>query len=177
MSGVTAKLLAGASWPLGPGATQMGSPPRFPVHGLQRLARAGTWFSDQLRNMLANRPGGTLRLAHLHFENFRCFQLVDVALDEHVVLVGENKVGKSNLIHALRLLLDPTLPKSARPLRIEDFWDHLPRPHAATDRIHIWIDVTDFEHDPRLRISSRWIVWSNAPLACTTKSWLQGRSE
>jgi putative ATP-dependent endonuclease of the OLD family len=91
-----------------------------------------------------------MRISHLHIENFRCFRMLDVALDEHVVIVGENKVGKSNLIHSLRLLLDPTLPESSRQLRVEDFWDDLARPHAPTDRIHIWIDITNFEHDPRL---------------------------
>ena len=91
-----------------------------------------------------------MRICHLHIENFRCFRLLDVELGEHAVIVGENKVGKSNLIHALRLLLDPAMPESARQLRVEDFWDDLARPHAASDRIHIWVDVTDFEHDPKL---------------------------
>jgi putative ATP-dependent endonuclease of OLD family len=39
------------------------------------------------------------------------------------VLLGENRVGKSNLLFAMRLVIDQTLPDSARQLRISDFWD------------------------------------------------------
>lgn len=59
--------------------------------------------------------------------------------------MGENKVGKSNLIHALRLVLDPTLPDSARQLKMEDFWDGLPRPLSPSTCIIISIDFSDFE--------------------------------
>ena len=39
----------------------------------------------------------------------------------HAVIVGENKIGKSNLLFALQLILDPALPDSDRSLREEDF--------------------------------------------------------
>ncbi len=39
--------------------------------------------------------------------------------------MGENKVGKSNLLYALSLVLDASLPDSARMLRPEDFFDGL----------------------------------------------------
>lgn len=64
------------------------------------------------------------------------------------MIVGENKIGKSNLIYALRLLLDPSLPDSARMLRNEDFWDGLPRPLKKSDSIVISADLTDFERNP-----------------------------
>ena len=63
------------------------------------------------------------------------------------MIVGENRVGKSNLLHALRLILDPSLPDSSRQLRLEDFWDGVPRPLVRTDRIVISVDVTDFEEN------------------------------
>lgn len=68
-------------------------------------------------------------------------------LGEHAVIVGENKIGKSNLLHALRLVLDPSLPDSARKLREEDFWDGLDRPLGKDNRIVISVDLTDFEDD------------------------------
>jgi len=86
-----------------------------------------------------------MRISRVRVENFRNFQLLDLHLDKHAVIVGENKIGKSNLLFALRLIFDPTLPDSARQLREEDFWDGLPRPLTSEDRILISVDLTDFE--------------------------------
>lgn len=66
-----------------------------------------------------------MRISRIKINNFRNFEEFDVAVGESAVIVGENGVGKSNLIHALRLILDPTLADSARQLRNEDFWDGL----------------------------------------------------
>jgi putative ATP-dependent endonuclease of OLD family len=51
-----------------------------------------------------------------------------VSLSKHAGIVGENKIGKTNLLYALRLILDPSLQDSALMLVEEDFWDGLPRP-------------------------------------------------
>ena len=48
-----------------------------------------------------------MRLSRIQINNFRNFVALDVALGQHAVIVGENKIGKSNLIYALRLVLDP----------------------------------------------------------------------
>lgn len=88
-----------------------------------------------------------MRIARLQIRNFRNFKQVDIALDRHAVIVGENRVGKTNLIFAMRLVLDPTLPDSARQLRLEDFWDGLERPLSTDDHIEISIDLTDFEEN------------------------------
>lgn len=88
-----------------------------------------------------------MRLARVEIENFRNFSKVDVALDRHVVILGENRVGKSNFAHALRLLLDPKLPESARDLRKEDFWDGLDDPFAAGERILISVELVEFEEN------------------------------
>ncbi len=91
-----------------------------------------------------------MRLSRIKVSNFRNFSDVDIALGRNAVIVGENKVGKSNLLYALRLVLDPSLPDSARSLREEDFWDGLPRPLTKDDRIGISVDFTDFESDENL---------------------------
>ena len=62
-------------------------------------------------------------LSRIKIENFRNFSVLDVELAGNVVVVGENRVGKSNLLYALRLVLDSTLPDSARQLSLSDFWD------------------------------------------------------
>ncbi len=86
-----------------------------------------------------------MRIARLQISNFRNFKALDVSLDGHAVIVGENRAGKTNLLHALRLVLDPSLPDTARQLREEDFWDGLKRPLTDDDRITISVDFADFE--------------------------------
>lgn len=86
-----------------------------------------------------------MRIARIQVQNFRNFKLLDIPVGEHAVIVGENRVGKSNLVFALRLILDPTLADSVRKLRLEDFWDGLPRPLTKDDRIEISVDLADFE--------------------------------
>ncbi|MDA9474413.1 endonuclease [Bradyrhizobium sp. CCBAU 65884] len=89
-----------------------------------------------------------MRLSRLSIRNFRNFEAVDVPLSGNVVFLGENRVGKSNLLFAIRLVLDPTLPDSARQLRLSDFWDGC----AATydDPIEVHLEFTDFAGDPAL---------------------------
>ena len=87
-----------------------------------------------------------MELARISISNFRNFSALDVSLAGNVVVVGENRVGKSNLLYALRLLLDPTLPDSARQLAFSDFWDGLGVP-AINDKITIAVEITDFEAD------------------------------
>jgi putative ATP-dependent endonuclease of OLD family len=89
-----------------------------------------------------------MRLSRLNISNFRNFESVDIVLSRHAIFVGENQVGKSNLIHAIRLVLDGSLPDSLRQLRIEDFWDGLPRPLPKDSRIEVSVEVTDFQDDP-----------------------------
>lgn len=90
-----------------------------------------------------------MHISRVQIENFRNFHALDVTIGEDAVIVGENKVGKSNLLHALRLILDPSLPDSARQLKDEDFWDGLARPLTQDDVIKISIDFVDFENDER----------------------------
>jgi putative ATP-dependent endonuclease of OLD family len=85
-------------------------------------------------------------LTRVRIENFRNFSHLDVELAGNVVVVGENRVGKSNLLHALRLIFDSTLADSARQLSISDFWDGLGSPEAD-DKIMISVEIRDFEGD------------------------------
>lgn len=87
-----------------------------------------------------------MQLSRITIENFRNFSDFDVEVSGNVVVVGENRVGKSNLIHALRLIFDPALPDSARQLRIADFWDGL-GPPGVDDKILVSVEITDFEED------------------------------
>ncbi len=88
-------------------------------------------------------------IARIQIENFRNFYELDVPLSGNAVIVGENKVGKSNFLHALRLVFDPSLPDSARELGLSDFWDGLGAP-CEDDEIRISVDIKDFENDMNL---------------------------
>lgn len=46
-----------------------------------------------------------MQLKRIRITNFRKFLEVDVALGGNIVVVGENRVGKSNLLYALRLIV------------------------------------------------------------------------
>jgi putative ATP-dependent endonuclease of OLD family len=49
-----------------------------------------------------------MRRSRIIIKNFRNFKPLDVKLGDHAVILGENKVGKTNLLFALRLILDPS---------------------------------------------------------------------
>jgi putative ATP-dependent endonuclease of OLD family len=91
-----------------------------------------------------------MRLSRIAITNFRNFKALDVQLWQHAVMLGENKVGKTNLLFALRLILDPALPNSMRRLRLDDFWDGLPRPLTLDDAIEISVEVQGFEKSENL---------------------------
>ena len=57
-------------------------------------------------------------LSRIKVENFRNFRDLDVALGGNIVIVGENRVGKSNVLFGLRLIFDPSLPDSGRQLEL-----------------------------------------------------------
>ena len=84
------------------------------------------------------------RVAVSGFRNFRELELHD--LPPTLVVVGENGTGKSNLLHALRLVLDPSLPDTARQLSEEDFWDGFDAPFDG-NVITVSVDLGDFEGD------------------------------
>lgn len=86
-------------------------------------------------------------LSRIKIQNFRNFNDLDVELGGNIVIVGENRVGKSNLLFALRLIFDPSLPDSGRQLGLADFWDGLAAIDANTT-ITISIEIKDFESDP-----------------------------
>ncbi|MVO94382.1 ATP-dependent nuclease [Rhizobium leguminosarum] len=86
-------------------------------------------------------------LSRIAIDNFRNFRNLDVTLAGNVVVVGENRVGKSNLLYGLRLIFDPSLPDSARELQLGDFWDGIDEFDQDT-RIKISVEIMDFEDDP-----------------------------
>ena len=113
-----------------------------------------------------------MRISRIAVKNFRNFAELDVVLGKHAVIVGENKIGKSNLLQALRLVLDPSLPDSARKLREEDFWDGLKRPLGQDDKITIFVELADFEDDEnQLAVLAEHLVEADPMVARLTYVW------
>jgi putative ATP-dependent endonuclease of OLD family len=90
-----------------------------------------------------------LRISRIKIKNFANFADFEVVTSNNLVVVGENKVGKSNLIFALQLILDPALGERDRQLGLEHFWDGLGDDKLGSV-IEIAIEFTDFDDDPRL---------------------------
>ena len=90
-----------------------------------------------------------MRISRIRICNFANFSEIDVETGHSIVIVGENKVGKSNFIRALQLILDPGLAERDRQLRLEHFWDGLGE-HKLGETIEIAIELTDFTDNPRV---------------------------
>ena len=92
-----------------------------------------------------------MHITRIAIENFRNFRSIDLdGLSPSLVLVGENGSGKSNLLRALQLVLDPSLPESSRRLVAEDFWDGLRRPFAGNE-IRIVVELAGFDDDTKAK--------------------------
>jgi putative ATP-dependent endonuclease of OLD family len=90
-----------------------------------------------------------VRISRTRISNFANFSKIDVQTGDSIVVVGENKVGKSNFIRALQLILDPGLSERDRHLGLEHFWDGLGEDKIG-ETIEIAIELTNFTDDPRL---------------------------
>ncbi len=90
-----------------------------------------------------------MRISRIRLINFANFSDVDIETGDSIVIVGENKVGKSNFIRGLQLILDPGLSERDRQLGLEHFWDGL-GDEKLGETIEISVDLTDFTDDPRL---------------------------
>jgi putative ATP-dependent endonuclease of OLD family len=90
-----------------------------------------------------------MRISRVRIKNSANFADLNVETGESIVLVGENKVGKSNFVRGLQLVLDPSLSERDRQLRLEHFWDGL-RENKLGEIVEIFVELTDFTDDPRL---------------------------
>ncbi|MFF2041789.1 ATP-dependent endonuclease [Kitasatospora sp. NPDC058170] len=89
-----------------------------------------------------------LHISRIEIQNFRNFRhLVIDDFPAHAVIVGENGVGKSNLLEAVRLVLDPSLPDSRRQLRAEDIWEGHPAGLTGGAEVTVVVDLQGFDDD------------------------------
>ncbi|WAU78305.1 AAA family ATPase (plasmid) [Streptomyces sp. Qhu-G9] len=89
-----------------------------------------------------------LHISRIEIRNFRNFRhLVIDGFPAHAVIVGENGVGKSNLLEAIRLVLDPSLSDARRMLREEDIWEGDPAGLAGGAEVSIVVELRGFDED------------------------------
>lgn len=86
-----------------------------------------------------------MHISRVVIKNFRNFKHLDVDLGQNVVIFGENGVGKTNFLEALRLVLDPA---RERRLFKEDF--HRPGVAFKGTIIEVHIYLSDVE-DSKLK--------------------------
>lgn len=63
-----------------------------------------------------------MRIDHIYIKGFRNFKEATVNFNKHSLIIGANDVGKTNLIYAMRLLLDRGLSDYDFELRDSDFY-------------------------------------------------------
>lgn len=63
------------------------------------------------------------------------------------MIVGENGSGKSNLLRAIRLVIDPSLPDSARRLQESDIWHGASANLQDGPAVEVSIELAGFDND------------------------------
>ncbi|WP_200411019.1 ATP-dependent nuclease [Virgibacillus salexigens] len=86
-------------------------------------------------------------ISRVKIKNFRNFKHEDISLSHKQVIIGENNVGKTNLLRAIQLILDPKLSDEDRYLNESDFYDGLEDPMNNGEVIEIVIDIKSYEHN------------------------------
>lgn len=101
---------------------------------------------DKMKSEIKTQP----YICRIHIKNFRNFHSVDFNLNDKQVIIGENAVGKSNLLYALQLILDPNMSEKDRVLEETDFWDGLKNPMENGEEILIEIYIANYEDNENL---------------------------
>ena len=85
-------------------------------------------------------------ISRIHIENFRNFVNVDFEMNSKIIIIGENNTGKSNLIYAIQLILDPTFSDEDRLLNDADFNESIVNPAEIGAEIKIDLYIDGYEH-------------------------------
>lgn len=87
-----------------------------------------------------------MHMSRLVVRNFRNLTSLDIPLRKGVTcIIGENNTGKTNLLHALRLVLDGDLPGYTRQLTLADVNETAAGEHPF--HIVVAVEFSDFEDD------------------------------
>jgi len=90
-----------------------------------------------------------LEISTLHLVGFRNFSDALINFSPSTLVIGSNDIGKSNMLHALRILLDKSLSESDIEPSELDF--HI-APHGVSDVAEITIKFSEIQEDAVLSI-------------------------
>lgn len=83
-------------------------------------------------------------VSRIYIRNYRNFQQIDIPLNDGVTcIIGENNTGKTNLFHALRLVLDNSLPSTYRHLQEQDLFAMAD--FRNPNQVIVSVEFADFE--------------------------------
>ena len=64
-----------------------------------------------------------MRIVKIQISNFRCVKTATLFPQKHNVLLGPNNVGKTAVLEALNLLLNPEITFASQAIDENDFWN------------------------------------------------------
>ncbi len=83
-----------------------------------------------------------MKISEVHIKGFRNFKDAKFNFNDHTAIMGFNDIGKTNLIYALRLLLDKNISEAEMELNESDFFVY-----ELTDDIEITIKFDNIGED------------------------------
>jgi len=107
-----------------------------------------------------------MHITRVVVKNFRNLRAIDVSLESGLTcVVGENNSGKTNLLTALRLVLDVNFPNYYRTLTKEDFSKGLDV--STPQQILVGVEITDFyDKVKELALVQEWAIEQNVARVC-----------
>jgi putative ATP-dependent endonuclease of OLD family len=97
-------------------------------------------------------------VSSVRMKNFRNFEDCTVTLNEGLsIVIGENNVGKSNLLFALQLVFSPDASDRTRRLTREDFCSHVARGDEPPE-IVIACTLKGFETEEEKSVVQTWLT-------------------
>ena len=83
-----------------------------------------------------------MKISEVHIKGFRNFKDARLSFNNHTAIMGFNDIGKTNLIYAIRLLLDKNISESEMELTEADFFVY-----EETNNIEIVIKFDEVTED------------------------------
>lgn len=91
-----------------------------------------------------------MRIEKVKITNFRNFESATINFNESTLVIGVNDIGKTNLIFALRLLLDKSL--SERDIEPSESDFHIKTDGSQTNDFNILIEFSDIQEEAVLSV-------------------------
>ena len=100
-------------------------------------------------------------LSEVYIENFRCFHKFRIRLDPTLsVLVGENNIGKTNLLAAIGLIFPPEASPFSRHLSEEDIWTGW-RSEGQFPTVKVQVTIEGLRNREEKALVQKWLL--NSP--------------